>query len=355
MKKNTFFSGLVLAAMLSAATSQAQFLKKVRNGLDKASSSLNGSDNSSGGSSGGSPASGATKGSAGQVVFTSSWAPGFDAAKAKAIKEVKDGDSIWVYVKLNRPVEDLVQKVRFTDDAGNVVENWSMTLVVCEQGASSGYTSGYNNQQIFIKGGKKTPTGMEFNQGVVGHLKLAAGATEFSLCLSQYKRHLSSWAFVRTVGEGQAGVWANEVRFYGEDQSRPFAAGPLTASVNDGIPKYRKMWLAYKEIYDKGDVADSELPPLGKFNDAKVKAVITSAAKAKGITPTKIYFTVDSWAQYEDEYARTYRKVYAAIMYKKDGKCFYSMAEVIANLVLGEWAAPRANIYGESNLECSKM
>ncbi len=287
-----------------------------------------------------------TEGKEGKLIFAHTEFESFDAAAPHAIDEVKDGEEVWIYVKLSKPIGNYTNVQKFTDNEGNLVENVSFMIQFSSRGNSSGK---FSEQPVFVKGGEKGERGMVINKGYVAYLDDIdlEKTTEFKMCLSKYIRHKSSFVFLKPIGGGNAGTWDTEIRLKGKNDN-VFASGGLMSNLANGIPNYRKAWKAYEQIIQNGDIADNVLPPTGKFNDASVKAAVIKEAKASGIVAEKIVFTTDAWAETinpNDAYQRKERHVFGYITYKNGEQCMYSMAEATQTLVSGNWSASSVKLY----------
>ncbi|HMR92459.1 MAG TPA: hypothetical protein PKC69_09090 [Chitinophagaceae bacterium] len=287
-------------------------------------------------------AAGARPVSHAKIVFTNKEYDDYESAKPHAINEIKDGDELWMYVKMPKPLKEYAWVQRFADKDGNAVENAEVDLVI---GPRNGFGE-FAKQGIILKGGEVGQYGMVYHKKMLTYLDIDyTKAAEFKLVLNKYLRGKSSFVVLKAVGGGDIGKWDNEIRLAGGDKKEVFAQGELMCNVEDGIAAYRKAWNAYSEILEKGDIADNKLPPSGRFNDKEIEKLITKQAAAEGIDADKVVFTTDAWESSTDEYERQTRHVYACLTYEEDGQCMYAMAEVSQRFVLGEWAPAQVSIY----------
>lgn len=287
-----------------------------------------------------------------KIIFTNKEYADYAAAASHAIAEIKDGEEVWMYVKMPRPLKEYAWVKRFAGKNGDVVENAEIDIII---GPQDGFGE-FAKQSIILKGGEVGEYGMVYNKKMLTYLDIDyTKATEFKLLLSKYLRGKSSFVMLKAVGGGNIGKWDNEIRLAGGDKKEVFAKGELTCNVENGLTAYRKAWNAYNEILEKGDIADNKLPPTGKFNDQHIRNAILKQAKAEGIAAGKVVFTTDAWEASTDEYERKSRDVYAYVSYKKGNQCMYAMAEVTQRFVLGDWAAAQVKIYNvDTPYECGK-
>lgn len=289
-----------------------------------------------------------------QMIFTHEEYDNFNAALPHAIKETKDGEKLWMYVKLRNSIGSYTFLNKFTDDEGNMVENIGFQIISFTQEKPNEPTNGTAEQTVFIKGGDKATGGQVVNKGYFVYLKNidAQKTTEFKICLSEYIRYKSSFTFLKTIAgrSGKAGKLNTFFILKGNNQDE-FLKGEIICNVESGFPKYRKAWTLYEKIVDNGDIADNVLPPTGKFTDAAIKTAITKEAKNIGITAEKVVFTVDRWeeATTNDIYHLKQRKVYAYLSYKEKDQCCYAMAEVEQKLSSsGKWGDSLVKIYNQN-------
>lgn len=263
-----------------------------------------------------------------QMIFTNEEYQNFELALPHAVKEIKDGDKLWMYVKLRKPIGTYLAGSKFTDEDGNVVENIPFTLVCNSSGAGSGKAA---EQPVFVKGGEKAPKGQMMNKGFVAYLDGidVNTSTEFKICLSEYIRRKSSFVFLKVIGGGEAGKWTVDFFLKGKNLDI-FLTGNLICNAEAGIPQYRMAWKKYETIVEKGDIADNVMPPTGKFNDEAVRTAIVKDAKTAGTTAERVIFTQDGWQEStsDDVYQTKQRLTHAYVTYKKGDQCFYTMAEV---------------------------
>jgi hypothetical protein len=294
-----------------------------------------------------------------QMIFTNLEYANFNEALPHAIKEVKDGEKLWMYVKLPNPIGSYAFSSSFTDNAGNAVETIGFTIITMTIENPNEPSIGYGEQNVFIKGGDKAEGGYIVKKSGNVYLKNidAQKATEFKLCLSEYIPHKSSYTFLKAVAgkKSKAGKWQTLFILTGKDQER-FLESEIISNVENGFPQYRKAWNAYEDIVVNGDIADNKLPPTGKFNDETLKKQIINEAKNMSITPEKVVFTEDAWLESVTNNASLPRQkqIHAYISYKKNGKCFYAMAETTKFLgASGSWGQPAVNIYAaDTPIEC---
>lgn len=292
-----------------------------------------------------------------QMIFTHEEYDNFEQALPHALKEIKDGDRLWMYVRLRKPIGTYLAGSKFTDDEGNVVENIPFTIACNSTGSGSGKAA---EQPVFVKGGEKAPNGQVMNKGFVTYLDGidVSTTTEFKLCLSEYIRHKSSFVFLKVIGGGDAGKWTVGFSLKGKNLD-VFLTGSLVCNAEAGIPQYRKAWKNYETIVERGDIADNVLPPTGKFNDEAVRAAIVKDAKTAGIIADKVVFTQDAWEETtaDDVHKTKQHLIHAYVTHKKGEQCLYTMVEIIRKLTpAGKYGPPLIRFYhNDTPVLCSML
>lgn len=288
----------------------------------------------------------------GNIIYTNKEYKNYAEASSNSITEVKDGDELWMYVKLDKPLSNYIDIHKFTDGDGNLIELHSFQIVIGPKGET--YPE-FAEQKIYVNSGKNIDKDESRKSAHFTRLDVdPSTTTEFKLILSKYLRRKSTSIFLKAVGGGSAGKWDNEIRLVHKNKSITFANGPIMCNVEDGIAKYRKLWKEYETVIDKGDVADNTLPPTGKFTDAKLKVKILEKLKAHKGLPQSLNFTFDDWQVVGEDNGKS-RKMYAYALYKQNGKCSYTMVEVtqIMTVFQSTWSEPEIHFYKEdSPIEC---
>ena len=245
-----------------------------------------------------------------QAVVTTEACATYDAAKGKSVKQVNDGDGVYVNLLFPRQVESYLvswDELGTTGSEGRKLllveigpagssEAWDYDLVLPAPGELNG-----NFACFAFAPGKVTPVW----RGI----------------------------WLKTVGGGAPGVWRNELRFFGKDENgerQLLARVPLTANVPKSITKYSTMLADYKKRHDAGDAAFNEAPAKGGLVDkAAIKAALAEAANAMDETPEGTYFIETDWYIHNDTFGnQDYLHALAVVLYKRDGKFWYRQMDV---------------------------
>lgn len=259
----------------------------------------------------GGPALGAEKPIA-QAVITKESCASFDAAKAKATTQVKDGEGVYLNVLFPGAVEGYLASWEELPDDGIA----GRKLFLLEIGEAGG-TEAWDYDLV---------------------LPMPGEASGSFLCIGLAPGRVTPvWRglWLKTVGDGAPGVWKNELRLYdkgdrGEGEKRLVARAPLTASVAGGVSKYAAQLADYKKRFAAGDASFNEPPPKGGLVDkAAIKAALAEAANGMDETPEGAYFTEPDWYIHEDAWGNLdYYHAGAAILYRRDGKSWIRAMDV---------------------------
>lgn len=286
------------------------------------------------------------------MIYANKEYKNFEEASAHSIKEIKDGDDVWMYVKLDKPLSNYIDVDKYTDSDGNLIELHSFHIIIGPKGET--YPE-FAQQRVYVNAGKNIDKDPSIRSAFVGRLDIdPSTTTDFKILLSKYLRRTSTTVLLQAVGGGNAGRWDNEIRLVHKNKTITFANAPILCNVVDGIAKYRKAWKEYENVIQNGDIADNVLPPTGKFTDAKLKVKILEKLKTHKGLPHSLNFTFDDWEIVIDDNGRR-RKVYAYALYKQNGKCSYTMVEVeqIMTVFQSTWSEARIHFYKEdSPIEC---
>lgn len=276
-----------------------------------------------------------------KLIFTNKEYASFAEAQSHGIKEVKDGDELWVYVKLDAPIEKYADAIRFTDRDGNLIEKKSLWIVIGAEGDSH---SKYEKQElILVKASKNLEKDNSGNSGVLTKLDIDPSVTEFKLLLSKYLRGKSSHVMIRTVANGMIGRWNNEIRLARNFGNDAFVTAPLVCDVSNGMAMYVKAWKEYDKKISSGDIGDNPVPTPGKFVDAKLKAIITEKFKNKFGVPVSVNFGIDEWIVHGTANTGYTREMQGYAIYKKNGKCSYTI------IIIRQTKTPYQNSWSDAN------
>ncbi|MBV8633711.1 MAG: hypothetical protein JO002_04415, partial [Burkholderiaceae bacterium] len=238
----------------------------------------------------------------GQMVLTTEPARTFDEAVAKAVHEVKDGQPVYLHLRVPRPLSNYVYNWR---DVHNSLQ--------IEVGSEGNLREHYSGTPIELTD--------EEMKGSELHIPLAPA-------VPRGKSYQSVWTEV--VGGGRPGTWHNEIRVLTyPDVNRldvPFYLGvaTLTADVGAGIDKYRSMQTAFLNQRVAGDPNTNQIPAKVGRADAGLAATIQKqAASALGAKLDAVYFTDDGWYDHKNAIGQVeYRRTFAAALYRQNDRCF---------------------------------
>lgn len=283
----------------------------------------------------------------GQMVFTNKEYPSFDAAKPNAINKVADGEELWMYVKLPKPLKAYA----FIDDVSRQSQPTAPYYIMYALGPANDFETEYNTEQINFKAEELDATELKVN--------LAPGHAG---------RHLSSNIFLGVVAGGSPGVWENSIRVYAPTNereetdfgSRPkknvLAVAPIIADVANGISKYQKQKNDYIYAVSKGVAGENKLEQEGRFVDNEIKAMMMKALANKNITPVKFYFTSDDWTIQSNWSTGQpeWLSVFAQAIYKKNGKCYFANVGVSRKYIplLDQWGELSTVVNPDFPIEC---
>lgn len=345
MIKHLYPSALgILLWTLAPCTSNAQILNRIKNKLNERGTAT--SDQASMQSGG--PRETSVQSSGVKMLVTKKRYANFEQATPFAINEVSDGDSLWLYIKSTKPFKELVDTRRMPQEDGSVLKSQTLMLRL-----GPNDTSGPYNDYCSLCFG----TGKEckYDDRVD---PAALESNEVRLSLTRFDPKGSSRVVLSTVGAGMPGNWDNQIRLYLNGQEKPAAVVRLNCKVEDGIAKYKKMWLTYKDLQSKGDEGTNELPEQVDYTDAGLRSAILQKTKQKGISIVRFFFTQNGWTEIEESSISRYRYVTAAFTYKKGTKCMYGLAYVRQEYALGSATFGPSSISFQaldSPLACDKM
>lgn len=289
-------------------------------------------------------------GAAGSVVFANAEYPDYTAAAQHAVKEVRDGDEVWMYVKFPGPLANYVGTGKTTHPDGTVSETAVVTVECDASRKATDSDTTVAEQAIFLKGGNKSSARLE-NIDVTTQ-------NELKIYLSKYVRHKSSFVMLKCITKNQAEPLNVRLLLKGKNLD-VITSSTLTGLFDSGFPTYMKQWNAYDKVLTSGDILDNELPPIGKFSDAKIRDAIATTVQADGISAPKIYFTMDAWRELSSTRPNVLKErlIYAFALYKKDGQWMFMRAEIHQLMGgSGKWSAPSINLYDkDSPLDPSQL
>lgn len=237
----------------------------------------------------------------GTIVFTHKEYANFDAAKPHAIKEVKDGDDLWMYAKFDKPMSSFIEE---KDAYGNPA--YYLRLAI----GAAGNETDWSESEITLN-------------------KQKAAANEIAISLSPAipDRMRANAIFVHSVGKGQPGVWKNSIRIKTAN-GKKVAEGEIIANVPDDIQRYKKIAGRFESILDGKSVYKEKAPKEEKPKDAALISMVKDAVKKKGINASKVYFTTDTWRETFHDDGTSTRSLAAAYLYTKGKDCIVGRAFV---------------------------
>jgi hypothetical protein len=238
-----------------------------------------------------------------QALITKEPCASFEAAKAKAVSQVKDGEPVYLNLLFPKPVTDYLS-VWETSPNSSYCNMKVFYLEIGEAGGSDAWNYCYL---------------LPMQDELKGNFLCA--------CMAPYKAS-PVWRaiWLKTVGEGAAGVWKNELRIYdkGDDGSldrRLVALAPLTANVASGISKYAAQLADYKQRFAAGDIGFNQPPAKGELVDkAAIKAALAEAENAMDDKPEGCYFSESGWFIHKDSWDKLdYYHAMAVVFFRRDG------------------------------------
>lgn len=249
-----------------------------------------------------------------ELVITSVRPTSLEDARAHRIGVVHDGDPVYLYLKLPRPVE-------------NYVFVWNLS-------GSSEYADrkAIGIQINPVDHPEDAPAVMEENfLPTDKELK----ATELVIEMAPGElRPISVYGWLRLVGGGRPGTWANEFRIYSRDTNSLtttiLARAPLTASVEGGVAKYKAQLEAFKRRQEAGDAAFNTIPSRGEAKDPVAeKKAAELAAKTLGVKFTTFYLTGTVWWENRNAIGQLEKHNTSALgLYRSGAKCMAAIVNV---------------------------
>lgn len=345
MTKHLYPSALgILLWTLVSFSSNAQIINRIKNKLSEKSIAT--SDQAPINS--GATAQNIAQASGIKMVVTKKAYANFEQAAPHSINEVTDGDSLWLYIKSTKPFKELVDTRRMPQEDGSVLKSQTLMLRLGPNDNSGPYN---DYCSLCFGTGKECKYDDRVDPA-------ALESNELRLSLTRFDPKGSSRVVLSTVGAGMPGNWDNQIRLYLNGQEKPAAVVRVNCKVEDGIAKYKKMWLTYKDLQSKGDEGTNELPEQVDYTDAGLRSAILQKVKQKGITAARFFFTKDGWTEIEESSVSRYRYITAAFTYKKGAKCMYGLAYVRQEYAFGSATFGPSSISFstlDSPLACEKM
>jgi hypothetical protein len=179
-----------------------------------------------------------------EMVLTKSRASSWADAQKKAVTKVSDGDSLWLYLKAEKPMKNYIYRRNRPDSPAE------LELVMAPQGA---YTSLSQSIDVGNTVWSLRPEEMEMKEITIS---LAPGASRYFMWPgSSLARSGKVQFFLEFVAGDKArrGQWQNEIFVIGSKQHvnangeadggirAPMAVAPILIDVPDGISKYKAL------------------------------------------------------------------------------------------------------------------
>lgn len=246
-----------------------------------------------------------------QMVLTRSEFENFAAARPNAVAKVKDGETLWMYVKFKGKLGDHVVAAEKAED-------------------------GTPRHQLFVEIGPQGDI-TALNRFVLLFRDEDLDLTELKFNLAPGLRgdNASIPIFLERASSTRPGVWQNEIRISNTNlEPRPLtmnlANAPLSLDLTNGAENYKRMYNGYDSAQMFGASMRSARPLRGRFESLRIRDLIKLALAAKEIRGTNLYFSSDDWMEsytVADTKKRS-RYVLAVFAYTNGDGCFFGTARV---------------------------
>lgn len=250
-----------------------------------------------------------------QAVLTTRDFKSFADAKPNAVKEISDGDPVWLNLKFNGKLGDYVRTVRDKENGGQL-----KYILFAEVGPKGDVTA-------------LTRYVLEFSKE-----ELAANELKINLAPGLPGRNAASPVLIDIAGTRRPGTWNNEVRLTNNTLMPRSASDNLTVTeIVMNFPrsysKYPKILSEFDSMMLRGTTDEATLPAAGGFYSLPVKTEITRQLRAENITPVKFYFASNSWLEYgpSTTHPGRTREVSAVFTYRNEKGCNYGVAKLKQN------------------------
>lgn len=263
------------------------------------------------------------------IIFASREYATFDEAKKNSVTMVKDGDPLWMYIKLPKPMETYVDADPYNKDKDGKVRR-------------------FINMGI---GSQDSPNG-DYKACNVIATDEEVSSNEFRISLSPgtVRKGPSLSCYLEVAGGFEAKLRHLEVRLYAKEDGDKIAIGRgrFTLDLTTGKEKYQAVAEDFRQRITKGAPDHNKVPKKGTYTDPSFKELALKQIKAKDINPIKIYYSVNDWeVLYDNATSRKdHRSLYGAYTYKRDNHCLYGVFEVIQdwNDLQGKWDEARIEL-----------
>jgi len=246
-----------------------------------------------------------------QMALTKLEYKNFAEAKPNTVKEITDGDNLWLYVKFNGKLDRYVYRLN-------------------EENALERYV-------LFVEYGPEGDTMAKGHQ-IIEFRKDELNLTELKMSLSPGKagNNKSLAIFIRNIATSKPGRWSNELRItnnpgFPRGFNDYLAKAAFACDFTRGFTKYPKMTKPFESMVLRDTLDETKLPIEGRFDDAAVRSAISDRLAAEKITATRVYFSGDNWLEYSTlpMTQRQYRTVTGVVQYQTGAKCLYGIAEIL--------------------------
>lgn len=246
-----------------------------------------------------------------QMALTKLEYKNFTEAKPNIIKEITDGDDLWLYVKFNGKLDQYV--FRYTD--ANARERYV----------------------LFVEYGPEGDTTAR-SHSILEFRKDELNLTELKMSLSPGKAGANKALaiFIKNVAASKPGRWSNELRITNSVTiPRGFtdylAKAAFVCDFTRGFTKYPKMVKTFESMALRDTLDETKLPIAGSFDDGELLIAISERLALEKIAATRVYFAGDNWLEYSDQPTsqRQYRSVTGVFQYQSGAKCQYGTATVL--------------------------
>lgn len=248
----------------------------------------------------------------GSAVVTGSLVKSYAEAATQQIKSVKDGDPVYLWLKLPKPLE--VYLGNWTENTNLVHSDKKAVRISVSQ---KGYPEFSGQTCDFV------PRDAEKQQTEI-MINLAPGDVR-PLPLECWMKAVTKTYDAHVIFN------INVVQLTEDIMNRPvLASASLSIDIPDETRKYAAMLDKHMEDWKKGDVSFNTEPTKGSLVDAGMKTQVAKLAAARlGVAQVPFYFTGDDWFAEKDRWDVVYRHhTTGAILYKKGAKNFYQMVDV---------------------------
>lgn len=275
-------------------------------------------------------------------VLTKAEYKNFAEASLHPAAAVTDGEPLWLYLKFNTRLGDYVLADRPTETPDTI--RYRLWIEIGPQGDA-----------------------MTLNQYVLDFTKedLALNEMKIGLAPGLRGRNASAPVFLANAAARQPGAWKNEIRVtnnigFPRAKEDNLAKVNLTLDISKGRGKYTEMDAGYDSMTIRGSLDTAVIPFPGTFYNDRIRGEIEKAAAFEGITPARIYFASDGWAEsatFTPGAVRT-RKIYGVFTYEREGKCYYGTAQVLETfdqMANAFPAEPSITLQKDLPLSCEKL